>query len=301
MRVKQSFYSYSFQNQEKDDELKGPVNSLNFEFRMHDPRLGRFFSVDPLANDYAFNSPFAFCENSVIAYNELEGKEKAPNNKNVNPEICPFQEDIVENPKGSNDYSRPHLRTVNAEGAGIITVQNFQGLPEYGSQKFAKVKNLSSNTNFDYGSAKYLEHVESKDYLGNTFSGPGIRIYSKNRESSIIIVLPTLDKALNPEEYAKKVEFLNQQGNSLIRTVRRQIRLVQRDMRQAERQYRRAEKDYENIKENYRDALAKRRENPKNNPMPKKKPERDEYISEDLKNRKYGTLYDLNTTNPIKK
>ncbi len=42
---------------------------------MHDPRLGRFFSVDPLAADYAYNSPYAFSENRVMDGVELEGLE----------------------------------------------------------------------------------------------------------------------------------------------------------------------------------------------------------------------------------
>lgn len=44
---------------------------------MHDPRIGRFFAVDPLAADYPYNSPYAFSENNVIAFVELEGLEKA--------------------------------------------------------------------------------------------------------------------------------------------------------------------------------------------------------------------------------
>ena len=70
-------YRYGFQNQEKDDEIKGEGNSLNYTFRMHDPRAGRFFATDPLAPKYPHNSPYAFSENSVIAFVELEGLEKA--------------------------------------------------------------------------------------------------------------------------------------------------------------------------------------------------------------------------------
>ncbi|MBI1267510.1 MAG: hypothetical protein GC193_08785 [Cryomorphaceae bacterium] len=68
-------YRYGFQGQEKDDEVKGESNSLNYKYRMHDPRLGRFFAVDPLAYDYPWNSPFAFSANRVIDGVELEGKE----------------------------------------------------------------------------------------------------------------------------------------------------------------------------------------------------------------------------------
>jgi RHS repeat-associated protein len=68
-------YRYGFQGQEKDDELKGEGNSVNYTFRMCDPRLGRFFAVDPLASKYPHNSPYAFSENRVIDGVELEGLE----------------------------------------------------------------------------------------------------------------------------------------------------------------------------------------------------------------------------------
>ena len=71
-------YRYGFQGQEKDDELKGEGNSLNYTFRMHDPRVGRFFAPDPLSKSYPWNSPYAFSENRVIDGVELEGLEYAP-------------------------------------------------------------------------------------------------------------------------------------------------------------------------------------------------------------------------------
>ena len=69
-------YRYGFQGQEKDDEIKGEGNSLNYTFRMHDPRVGRFFAIDPLFREYPHNSPYAFSENRVIDAVELEGLEK---------------------------------------------------------------------------------------------------------------------------------------------------------------------------------------------------------------------------------
>ena len=69
-------YRFGFQDQEVDDELKGEDNSVNFTFRMFDPRLGKFFAVDPLAHSYPFNSPYAFSENNVIHCIEFEGLEK---------------------------------------------------------------------------------------------------------------------------------------------------------------------------------------------------------------------------------
>ena len=68
-------YRYGFQGQEKDNEIKGIGNSINYKFRMHDPRVGRFFAVGPLTKKYPWNSPYAFSENRVIDGVELEGLE----------------------------------------------------------------------------------------------------------------------------------------------------------------------------------------------------------------------------------
>jgi len=42
---------------------------------MHDPRVGRFFAVDPLTAKYPWNSSYAFSENKLIQFVELEGLE----------------------------------------------------------------------------------------------------------------------------------------------------------------------------------------------------------------------------------
>ncbi len=66
---------FGFQGQEEDDELKGEGNSVNYTFRMHDPRLGRFFAIDPLSTKYPWKSVYAFSENRLIDAIELEGLE----------------------------------------------------------------------------------------------------------------------------------------------------------------------------------------------------------------------------------
>jgi RHS repeat-associated protein len=71
-----SDYRYGFQGQEMDDEIKGEGNSINYEYRMHDPRLGRFFAVDPLAAEYPWYTPYQFSGNKLIDHVELEGLEE---------------------------------------------------------------------------------------------------------------------------------------------------------------------------------------------------------------------------------
>jgi len=69
-------YRNLFQGQLHDDEIYGATGtSYAFEYRMHDPRVGRFCSIDPLAAKYPHNSPYAFSENRVIDGIDLEGLE----------------------------------------------------------------------------------------------------------------------------------------------------------------------------------------------------------------------------------
>ena len=65
-------YLFAFQGQETNEEL----GTVHYKYREADPVTGRFWSVDPLAFQYAYNSPFAFSENVVIHAIELEGLEK---------------------------------------------------------------------------------------------------------------------------------------------------------------------------------------------------------------------------------
>jgi RHS repeat-associated protein len=71
-------YRFGFNGQEKDNEIKGVGNSLEFKYRIYDSRLGKFLSVDPLFASYPWNSTYAFAENRVIDGIDLEGLEFVP-------------------------------------------------------------------------------------------------------------------------------------------------------------------------------------------------------------------------------
>jgi RHS repeat-associated protein len=68
-------YRYGFNGKEKDDEVKGAGNSLDFGARIYDPRLGRWMSVDPLASRYAYISPYNGFANNPIIYVDHSGKD----------------------------------------------------------------------------------------------------------------------------------------------------------------------------------------------------------------------------------
>ena len=57
-------YKYGYQGSEKDNEVSGGGTSYTTEFRQLDPRLGRWFSVDPIFQP--FQSPYTAMDNDPI-------------------------------------------------------------------------------------------------------------------------------------------------------------------------------------------------------------------------------------------
>ena len=134
-------YRFGYQGQEKDDEVKGEGNSLNYEYRMHDPRVGRFFTVDPLFKNYAHNSPYAFSENRVLDGIELEGREFS-RTETFNPQTG--KKDIVINLtfriiKADNDMQYDYVRT------GLQIISDFRSLTGYDSDG----NHISFNATYD--------------------------------------------------------------------------------------------------------------------------------------------------------
>ncbi len=147
---------YGFQGQEKDSEMKGEGNSINYKYRMHDPRLGRFFSVDPLATKFPWNSSYAFSENSTIAFVELEGLEKVYfGNSKSTIDITLMNSDqlkILFESKGFNydsDWFNPESKNREDE---VWKVQN--GSDEWGHSTGTFIAKFAHKNSYKGGSGK---------------------------------------------------------------------------------------------------------------------------------------------------
>ena len=66
-------YRYAFNGMEKDDEIKGTGNSLDFGARIYDNRIGRWMSPDPLFSSYPWQSPYTGMDNNPINRVDLSG------------------------------------------------------------------------------------------------------------------------------------------------------------------------------------------------------------------------------------
>jgi hypothetical protein len=63
----------TYQKQEFTEDLG--LNTHEWKYRVSDPATGRFWQIDPLSEDYVYNSTYAFQENKLGMGTELEGLE----------------------------------------------------------------------------------------------------------------------------------------------------------------------------------------------------------------------------------
>ncbi|MBI1307043.1 MAG: hypothetical protein GC181_10615 [Bacteroidetes bacterium] len=68
-------YRFGFNGMERDDEVKGEGNSLDFGDRMYDTRLGRWLSLDPLQSKYPKYSPYNFVANNPVINVDQGGRD----------------------------------------------------------------------------------------------------------------------------------------------------------------------------------------------------------------------------------
>ena len=68
-------YRYGYNGKENDNEVKGESNQQDYGFRVYDPRVGRFLSVDPLTKDYPMLTPYQFASNMPISAIDIDGLE----------------------------------------------------------------------------------------------------------------------------------------------------------------------------------------------------------------------------------
>lgn len=70
-------YRYTFNGKESDPETVGTAGGTqDYGMRIYNPSLGKFLSVDPIAKNFPWNSPYAFAENGPIDAIDLDGLER---------------------------------------------------------------------------------------------------------------------------------------------------------------------------------------------------------------------------------
>jgi RHS repeat-associated protein len=70
-------YRYGFNGKEKDPEgMGGGGSTYDYGFRIYNPQIARFLSVDPLTKSYPWYTPYQFAGNKPIWAIDLDGLEE---------------------------------------------------------------------------------------------------------------------------------------------------------------------------------------------------------------------------------
>jgi RHS repeat-associated protein len=181
-------YRYGFYGKEKDNEVKGEGNELDFGMRIYDPRLGRFLSVDPLTRDYPMLTAYQISSNSPIALIDLDGLEgEKPKGPGSNYWYVGYIDKLQYNGTLSENPIENIPTAVGNAGINVLNffpavwnsgVQNVQNLREghFWSSLYRDLKQVHDNTaNAVGGSIDYTIHTPIKQQLvdfGKTLDDP---------------------------------------------------------------------------------------------------------------------------------
>jgi len=133
-------YLFGFNGKEKDDEVHGASGTCyDYGFRIYDPRIARFLSVDPLTKSYPWYTPYQFAGNNPILFIDVDGLERAVSDQNLTGEdfVSPvLNESIKEvqiqynlekligsaNNALDNAWKKSHLKNGNVEEHGGLFI-----------------------------------------------------------------------------------------------------------------------------------------------------------------------------------
>lgn len=71
-----SGYRFGFNGKETDKEYGAGGGTQDYGFRMYNPAIGKFLSVDPLFKSYPWYTPYQFSGNMPIRFIDLDGLEE---------------------------------------------------------------------------------------------------------------------------------------------------------------------------------------------------------------------------------
>ena len=187
-------YRYGFNGKEKDDEVMGEGNFEDYGMRMYNPRLGRFFNVDPLTESYPELTPYQFANNTPIWAIDLDGLEAFYSNEGVfqkwGKDKSPLAAVIIDGEHTLDLNITEFLNRANwvyGEGGGkfsdryAMTIENLKksGRSGYGPKPFTSEEAMYKATMLHGTPAKCLY----PSYFDGTYKGANARSFALARKN----------------------------------------------------------------------------------------------------------------------
>ena len=169
-------YRYGFNGKENDRSGEWGLGLVqDYGFRLYNPGLGRFLSVDPLRAAFPSESSYLYAGNSPIQLIDLEGGFKWPGDKKMQKEW---------------EQRYPNITTILKDVKRLMTEspRTMAALQKYSAGQLTLdiVKK-----DLEYGSGPIIEPVEMSNFPG--FSGYMFYDRSNPKNSKIQLSMPKLD------------------------------------------------------------------------------------------------------------
>lgn len=148
-----NLYKYKYQGIEKENDLN--LGWYNYKYRSYSPEIGKFLSVDPLADKYDFLSNYAYTDNNPMNLVDVDGREIY----------------VV-----SNGMEYKYNRNLITFSNDLFVITAFNSL------------NTIASTKIGNAILTPLINTSQKIYVSNTFSSVGTMTY--NMDTKIIDAAP---------------------------------------------------------------------------------------------------------------
>jgi RHS repeat-associated protein len=176
-------YKFGFNGKERVDEINGAGNEYDFGARIYDGRLGRWLSLDPLANSYPSLSPYQFVANCptfmidpdgkkiIIFYTEKVNGVTIKKEYNYTPGI---------KPSVSNDF----VQTVHNAMSEVMKNDNSNTLIDLATSN--NKWNIVETSNTTTASADYTSPDVKADASGKIVSIEATTVWNPNLGSIVV-------------------------------------------------------------------------------------------------------------------
>ncbi|MCO5273640.1 MAG: OmpA family protein [Flavobacteriales bacterium] len=165
-------YRFGFNGKENDNEVHGAVGTFqDYGMRAYDTRVGRFFSVDPMARQFPFYTPYQFAGNKPTIAKDLDGLEEWIVVK------YPFG-DGTGRMSVSVSYVEEQFRRVGANGERVMGVDYY-------------LSSRTPNGNPDFNTDNFLNPTERRlstkptSYYTNSGRNQGTQAYPLSQQHTL--------------------------------------------------------------------------------------------------------------------
>lgn len=185
---------FKYQKQERIEDFGVGIDF--FKFRPSDFIIGRFWQIDPLAEKYAYNSPYALQENKFGLGIELEGAEiltfadlqvmyndvKSWWNEPLSKEASEAATDLAK-----NNFPSSNIR-VTTKGAAVMQVVSAFGSAMQDANGFRSVYNSKSTRSVNIKArAAAIQNSQSSEIARNKSTTAVAEVVNSDGSSSIVV------------------------------------------------------------------------------------------------------------------